>query len=162
MLDPGRRWARWFCAHQSVDVVCAIAVGIAVWQLSPGWGLASADLSARRAFYQSSAAIGATLLGLTLTSLSVIVSNMDKPIGGSPKGAPRVVVLGISKAMFGLIRGLALVVGFGVFLLATDITGGALPSYVSAAAGGLLLACALRLLRVLLLMSNFVAARTIL
>lgn len=106
------------------------------------------------------AGLSATLLGLTMTTISVLASNIDKPIGGSPKGIPKTLVVGITKPMFGLIRVLGGTVVVALLFLIVDTTACPGIPWAQPALGALASVVILRLTRVLILMSNLLKART--
>ncbi len=161
IFDPGHRVSRWLVGHQWIDLVAFLVVALVLWRFCRDLGLGSLEPAGRRAVYQTVAGTSGTLLGLTMTTISVLASNIEKPIGGSPKGLPRDLVVGISKPMFGLLRtlGLTLVVGLIAVVgdsAAASASGALWPQPVL---GALAVTACLRLTRVLTLMSNLVKAR---
>lgn len=161
ILDPGHRVSRWLVGHQWIDLVAALTAALLLWSLCRDLGLGSLDPVGRRATYQTVAGLAGTLLGLTMTTISVLASNIDKGIGGSPKGLPKDLVVGISKPMFGLLRvlGLALVVALIALVGDTGsaaVIGAAWPQPVL---GALAVTVLLRLWRVLTLLSHLLKAR---
>ncbi len=143
-----------------IDLVVAVAVGAVLWRILQNVALEILDAAGRRAAYQTFAALSATLLGLTMTTISVLASNIDKPIGGSPRGIPRSLVIGISKPMFGLTRALGGTVATALVLLLVDTTSPTTTDWAQPVLGALVVVVALRFTRVLVLLANLLRART--
>ncbi len=85
-MQPTRReqLVYYWVHHPAVDYALGAVVGggvtgLAAWR---GWGqlIASADAATRRALFQVVAAFSGTLLGLTLTSLSILVGLIRSPV----------------------------------------------------------------------------------
>jgi hypothetical protein len=79
------RWRYYWVHHGWLDVVPALAL-IALWAVSAryGWlpqGLTQVPADARRALYQSLATIAATMGGVTLTSISLLLNLIRNPAG---------------------------------------------------------------------------------
>lgn len=159
MLDPGKPLTRWFVGHQGADLILAVVACGLVWLLCHDVALPELDASGRRAAYQTIAGLCATLLGLTMTTVSVLASNIDKPIGGSSKGIPQGLVIGISMRMFGLIRALGLSVAISLLLLLVDTSAAHGAVWPQPVLGALTVVVALRLTRVLILLANLLPAR---
>lgn len=161
ILDPGHQVTRWFVGHQWVDWVMAVVAATLLWRLCRDIGVGSLDSAGRRATYQTVAGLSGTLLGLTMTTISVLASNIEKPIGGSPKGLPKDLVVGISKPMFGLLRVLGLAVVVALIALVGDTATAAVKGapWPQPFLGALAITVLLRLTRVLTLLSHLLKAR---
>lgn len=81
----GPRWRYYWVHHIWLDIVPAVAV-IAVWSVLARqgvlpFGLTRVPADARRALYQSLASIAATMGGVTLTSISLLLNLIRTPTG---------------------------------------------------------------------------------
>lgn len=156
----GHKFARRFAAHQYIDIVITVIVFVVALVLLRDHGIGAQDSPSRRALYQTLAGLSATLFGLTMAIISVLVASIDKPIGGAPNGLPPSLVRGLTRPAFGLLRSLGFTVLASLALLVLD---GPL-SESAWVAQPVVLAClvtvVLRVTRVLLLLSNLLAART--
>lgn len=161
ILDPGHRVSRWFVGHQWIDLVALLVVAFVLWRFCRDLGSGSLDPAGRRAAYQTVAGLSGTLLGLTMTTISVLASNIEKPIGGSPKGLPKGLVVGISKPMFGLLRTLGLTLVVALIAVVGDTAAGSATGapWPQPVLGALAVMACLRLTRVLTLMSHLLKAR---
>jgi hypothetical protein len=79
------RWRYYWVHHSWLDLVPAVAV-IALWMVAARYGIAPRGLTqvpadARRALYQSLATIAATMGGVTLTSISLLLNLIRTPAG---------------------------------------------------------------------------------
>ncbi|MCX2714575.1 hypothetical protein [Mycolicibacterium sp. J2] len=78
-----RRWRYYWVHHGWLDLIPALIL-IALWAVSAryGWaprGLTHVPADARRALYQSLATIAATMGGVTLTSISLLLNLIRNP-----------------------------------------------------------------------------------
>lgn len=112
--------ARFAAANPALDYIPAVIVAAIAFVLLKDVGLNFLGPSGRRPAYQTFSALSATLFGLTMTTISILASNMDKPIGGSPTGTPAELRKGLARPMFGLLRRLGLSAGFSIYLLVAD------------------------------------------
>lgn len=160
LFSNDRKIRRWLAAHQWPEIAAAtVAAMLALWFLRCS-GISDLDATARRALYQTLAGLSATLFGLTMTTISVLASSIDKPIGGSPKGLPTSLLRGLMKPMLGLLRALGALVLIALAMLVLD-TNHPQPHWVTQP---LILGCGfvviVRVTRVLSLLSNLLKARS--
>lgn len=159
ILRPSNSAVRWLVARQSVDFIFVLFLACLVWWKAGEIGLPNLDGTGRRATYQTLAGLSATLLGLTMTTISVLASNLDKAIGGSPKGLPPTLVVGIIRPMFGLLRVLGFTLATSLLLLVLDTSAPSGAIWVQPLLSVLLTMAGLRLTRVSVLLSNLLKAR---
>lgn len=114
------RWA----ARPILDYVLGIVVAVVAYRWWDHHNIDALDATGRRAVYQTSTAAATALFGLTLTSVSILLSNAPKPAPGFAKGLPSGTVVGIARSMFALLRTLAVfLVGSFVLLIVDDASG---------------------------------------
>lgn len=151
----------WVVAHQIIDLVPAAAVIVFLWWSQAGDGLLT-DLGeqGRRSLYQTIATISTTMLGLTMTTISILAASIDKPLGGSPRGIPQTLVKGLAKPMFGLARtlGITLIVALALLVTGTITTNA--NWWAAPVLAALAVVIGLRITRVMFLLSNLLQART--
>ncbi len=150
----------WVVAHQMIDLVPATVV-VFLWWSQAGDGLFT-DLGeqGRRSLYQTIATISTTMLGLTMTTISILAASIDKPLGGSPRGIPRTLVKGLAKPMFGLARTLGITLIAALALLVTGTITTNANWWAAPALAALAVVIGLRITRVMFLLSNLLQART--
>lgn len=76
--------SRWF-QHPAADLGIALIVGLAAVAVSywiGSWGLEELRPATRRALYQTLTTVSGTLLGLALTSISVLNTALRQPVSG--------------------------------------------------------------------------------
>lgn len=103
--QPTLRWRYYWVHHIWLDLLPALAV-IVVWAVSARYGLLPRGLThvpadARRALYQSLATIAATMGGVTLTSISLLLNLIRTPT--SPVELPAVDEGRIGQAFLGVL-----------------------------------------------------------
>jgi len=161
LIVKDRKLIRWFAAHQGPDFAAAVLLGgVALW-LVRNHGISVLDEAIRRTLYQTLAGLSATLFGLTMTTISVLASNIDKPIGGSPDGLPPRLVRGLTRPMFGLLRALGAMVLISLTLLVLDGSAKKAHWVAQPVILGCMLVIVARVTRVLVLLSNLLKSRTI-
>lgn len=150
---------RWLAANQWLDLFVSVGIATLLWWQAGDSALGSLDGIGRRAAYQTVAGFSATLLGLTMTTISILAGNMDKPLGGAPKGMPASLVVGLARPMFGLMRACGLAALGALVLLVTDTGSDVGTAFAQPILGAALVAIVLRMVRVLGLLSNLLRAR---
>lgn len=151
----------WVVAHQIIDLVPAAAVIVFLWWSQAGNGLLTElGEQGRRSLYQTVATISTTMLGLTMTTISILAASIDKPLGGSPRGIPPTLVKDLAKPMFGLARtlGVSLTAALTLLVIGTMTTNANWWSAPALAA--LAVVIGLRITRVMFLLSHLLQART--
>lgn len=143
----------------SVDYVILVAVTWASYHFWTSHGISDLDNTGRRAVYQTGAAISTAMFGLTMTSISILISNVDKAFVGFANGLPNATRVGIARTMFALLRALACFVLFACALLIADTaTTKSNADFVHAAFVGAAVVVAARTARVTFLLANMVPA----
>lgn len=119
VTTPGR-WLRKFASL--IDLGIALAVVALAHYLWRHHTIADLDDTGRRALYQQTAGVCATLFGFTLTGLGLLMTAADKPLAGFPKGLPEVQRAAVARTGFALLGALAatLIVSFGLMIIDTD------------------------------------------
>lgn len=151
---------RFVVRRQSVDWLLAIGAGAVAYLWWTCNNLTLLDPAGRRSVYQTASAVSTALFGLTMTSISMLMSNLDKPLGGLPGGMTPGLVRGLSRSMFGLMRGSAALLAVGIVLLIVDTQPSNDPlKWPGPVLAGLVLLVGARMLRVTYLLSRVLTAR---
>ncbi len=99
-----RRPPRWLVVAYDRPVLdwILVVLPVVVLTVHGRWPtvLAGLDPAARRHVYLATAALSGTLLGLTITSVNLLLGVLDKPLRGRPDGLPRVSVKGLARILF--------------------------------------------------------------
>ena len=161
LLATGNPLKRFIVRRQWIDWLLALIAGYAAHRYWNHHTLLDLDPTGRRSVYQTASAIATALFGLTMTSISILMSNLDKPLGGLPGGMPSGLIRALSRTMFGLMRASAALLLAGVTLLIIDTQ----PkedgfSWTTALLAGLAVAIGARMLRVTYLLSRVLPARS--
>lgn len=161
ILVPKKKAIRRWVGTQELDLALGVVLFLVAVLLLPRSGYRILDSAGRRATCQTLAGLAGTMFGLTMTTISILASNIDKGIGGSPTGLPKSLVVGIIRPMFGLMRVLGALLVVSVVAIVVDTRPsapiGALWSQPILVA--LAVVAAARLTRVLILLSNLLKAR---
>lgn len=160
LIVKDRKLSRWCAAHQGPDIAAAVVLGGIVLWLVQDHGIPALDEATRRVLYQTLAGLSATLFGLTMTTIGVLASSIDKPIGGAPHGLPPGLVRGLSRPMFGLLRALGAAALISLALLVLDGSSEEAHWIAQPVVLGCTVGIVVRLTRVLVLLSNLLKART--
>lgn len=126
-VAPGRPASRvlssWFerpWVDLAVAAMAAIAAALVSWRLS-SWGLEELKPATRRALFQTLTTVSGTLLGLALTSISVLSTTLRQPISGLTARfitPPR--KQAVARLFFAAVRALALSTVVCIYALVTD------------------------------------------
>lgn len=154
-----RRLAAWFDAHRWVDLIVVAVLVLVAFGFGSCTGIGALDGPGRRALYQTLAGLSATLFGLTMTTVSIVSSSMDKPIGGSRQGLSPALVEGITSRMFDLLGRLGLMLLASLALMIFDSAREQAFRLTQPVVLGAVVLVALGLLRALLLLSTYLLAR---
>ncbi len=151
----------WVVAHQAIDLGLAGAlVGLLWWWQAGDCLLADLGEQGRRSLYQTIATISTTMLGLTMTTVSILAASIDKPLGGSPRGIPQVLVKGLATPMFGLARTLGVTLAVALTLLVIGTMTTDANWWATPALAALAFLIGIRITRVMYLLANLLQART--
>ncbi len=151
--------ALWF-ARPILDLVpAAILVVVILRWVHTDLFFARLDPPGRRASYQTLASLAGTLLGFTVTSVSVLLTNQQQRMGGFAEGLPVGTVRSLVRVLFGFAYSLAAGCVAGLVLLAYDTTHQhGQPVAQALLLAGLLIVVA-RFARVLMFLRRLVVAR---
>lgn len=155
-----QRWRYYWVHHIWLDLVPALAV-IIVWTVLAGYALVPPGLShvpaeARRALYQSLATIAATMGGVTLTSISLLLNLIRAPT--TAVELPAVDERRIGQAFLGVLPWQGALFGGSLVAIAMDATRVAGYPWLQTALLGLAVAGLCSILRVFWILRRLLSA----
>jgi hypothetical protein len=145
--------------HPAIDYLLVAALAYASCRFWTTHNIGDLDDVGRRAVYQTGAAISTAMFGLTMTSISILVSNADKAFVGFADGLPNSTRVGIARTMFALLRSLGafLLLACGLLIADTSKATSGAQFFHAAFVGGAVLVAA-RTARVTFLLAKMVPA----
>lgn len=113
---------RWFTRPSTDWLIIALLALAAWWARELDWSTTFTDLpnATRRATYQTLATVSGTMLGLTLTSISILNSMLRQPAESMLARVTATSGPTISGIFFACVRSLALALGLSVVALIRD------------------------------------------
>ncbi len=154
----------WFAKPWVDWLLLALAAGICIcisWRHG-AWGLENLKPETRRALYQTLTTISGTLLGLTLTSISVLNSALRQSMSSV---AARLVTparkQAVARLFFAAVRGLAASLGVSLYALLSDSEAPTGRPLVQAVVLAVVVLSCLRIARTLWALSLIVSASSV-